>query len=688
MKKNLGASLVILLFLVSGRFIYGYLQPLVVVEQNLIIKEDRKIKIKLATQQESDEAVVFTIKDYPQQGKLERSGQYYHYIPAPNFNGQDYFTFYATLGQRKSEVGKVDLWISPVNDPPIVSAQSLQVLEDESIALSLSFEDPDQDPAKIHITSWPTHGVLEGTPPNLKYIPRKDFFGEDEFSFVADDGLVISRQAKVRIEIFPVNDAPTLESQEISITEGQPALIALKATDKEQQALSILLLTPPLHGRLVQKQGQLTYFPDPQFVGEDTFSLKMSDGFAQSNEAWVKIKVLSNFKIGLFQKKLQGLLEKGGVAVGKATNPDYLLGSGSYIPASSLKLITAVAALEALGENYHFRTKIHIDQRRNLILEGFGDPALSSTDWHKIAVILRDKGIFKSPLNRLILDSTNFVEDLEFDGRQNTLHYFDAPLGALPSNFNTAAVYVKKGRRVVSAKSNTPLTSHVRKRVRRLPVGYQFFNVAKDARAGTVNTGELAQAIFSQYGAIFKEKNDFRKLPKGSQLILEYFSPLTLLEVIKKMLKDSNNFVANQLLLVMAWEKYGAPASLPQGVAILTSFLKEQVGLQQQEFSIHEGSGLSRKNHIDLQAMLKVLEYAAPYKNILSSIDQSHFRSLAKSGKKWKILAKTGTLRRVSNVVGYLQTRNKEWKPFVIMVNQDRNTRGRILNLIGTHFYN
>jgi D-alanyl-D-alanine carboxypeptidase/D-alanyl-D-alanine-endopeptidase (penicillin-binding protein 4) len=55
------------------------------------------------------------------------------------------------------------------------------------------------------------------------------------------------------------------------------------------------------------------------------------------------------------------------------------LGHGSSTPASTLKLLTATAALEALGPDHTFATRVVADGRKRIVLVGGGDPFLAST---------------------------------------------------------------------------------------------------------------------------------------------------------------------------------------------------------------------------------------------------------------------------------------------------------------------
>ena len=57
------------------------------------------------------------------------------------------------------------------------------------------------------------------------------------------------------------------------------------------------------------------------------------------------------------------------------------------IPASTLKLLTALAAIHHLGLSYRFKTEFYIDPKQNLKVKGYGDPLLISEVLQEIAAV-------------------------------------------------------------------------------------------------------------------------------------------------------------------------------------------------------------------------------------------------------------------------------------------------------------
>jgi hypothetical protein len=132
------------------------------------------------------------------------------YTPAMNYFGPDSFTFKVNDGLVDSSNAIVSITVLPVNDPPVAYDQTDILDEDTTAALTLGASDVDGDPLTFTVGA-PTHGTLDGTPPNLTYQPNTNYFGPDSFTFTVSDGQTNSELATVSLTVRPVNDAPVAE---------------------------------------------------------------------------------------------------------------------------------------------------------------------------------------------------------------------------------------------------------------------------------------------------------------------------------------------------------------------------------------------------------------------------------------------------------------------------------------------
>ncbi|OPX41296.1 MAG: hypothetical protein B1H13_02775 [Desulfobacteraceae bacterium 4484_190.3] len=129
----------------------------------------------------------------------------------------------------------------------------------------------------------------------------------------------------------------------------------------------------------------------------------------------------------------------------------------------------------------------------------------------------------------------------------------------------------------------------------------------------------------------------------------------TLEDVIKEMFAFSNNFVANQLLLSMGAADYGSPATLRKGLGTLLHYARNNLGLK--NLAIVEGSGISRKNRISPEDMLKVLQRFHPYRHLLP--------------REGPFFYKTGTLKGIRTRAGYIEKKNGKKGYIVLFLKSD-----------------
>ena len=370
------------------------------------------------------------------------------------------------------------------------------------------------------------------------------------------------------------------------------------------------------------------------------------------------------------QSELRRLVDVGGVAVGLNGEEQFIYGDGAYVPASVLKLATGYCALSELGERHRFETVVYFHEGW-LYIEGRGDPLLISESWETLASALRRKQIFKQPLEGLAVDGSVF-QVVQVDGRGPSLNPYDAGLGALASNFNTLFVEVNAEDKIASAEEQTPLTQLGKELSKGLGVGQHRINITSKGEHTLRYSAELAMAIFSRHGAHFVQGWQIRKRPGVAKRVYVHRSIKNLREVVRDMLEYSNNFIANQLVMAVALKQEGKPASLEAGMRYMRACVEEKLGVGSKQLQWVEGSGLSRKNRVHLRAMLRIVDAFYPWRELLP-----------RHGKlPWQAIAKTGTLNGVYTLAGFLPASTNSRRPFVIMLNQSRHTRGAVFQLL------
>jgi hypothetical protein len=268
--------------------------PPVAYPQTLSLPEDTSLNITLTGCDPEGAPLSFHILEPPDHGTLSGTPPQLIYQPFTNFNGTDAFVFQVNDGRTNSVPATVTLTVRPVNDPPVADSQSLATDENTPLSVALTGSDVDGDSLSFDISTPPAHGCLNPQPSTLNrfiYTPASNYFGNDTFSFRANDGTTRSAPACVSILVKRVNHPPVASAQNVNTLEDKPVSITIEATDADGDALVYKIAEPPAHGSLNGAPPRMIYQPETHFSGADSFRFTASDGFADSAPATVSILV-------------------------------------------------------------------------------------------------------------------------------------------------------------------------------------------------------------------------------------------------------------------------------------------------------------------------------------------------------------------------------------------------------------
>ncbi len=324
------------------------------------------------------------------------------------------------------------------------------------------------------------------------------------------------------------------------------------------------------------------------------------------------------------------------------------------IPASTLKILTGLAALELMGPSYRFKTEFFLDKDSNLSVKAFGDPLLISEAWIRIADRLseRIKG-FKD----LVLDDSYFSITGDIPGVGSSTNPYDAPVGALCANFNTIFFDRDESGGIISAEKSTPILPFSLKKIRGLGLKRGRYTFSHKKRDGARYAGELLAYFLKEKGVFFKGEIIHNSSGLKGGLVYTYRSMFTLEDAVQKMLRYSNNFMANQILIALGAHVLGPPGTLDKGIKVVLEYAKDKLKLYNIE--IVEGSGISKQNRLAPVDMLTVLNAFSPYRHLMR--------------KRGEIFYKTGSLTGIRTRAGYIQGPGNRLCPFFIfLAGQDR----------------
>lgn len=366
-------------------------------------------------------------------------------------------------------------------------------------------------------------------------------------------------------------------------------------------------------------------------------------------------------------------IQNGGYALSRNGKISHSANSDTlFIPASTIKLVTSLASLEILGPDFRFHTRIYLDAKQNLVIQGFGDPFLVSEKVNTITKLVAEQGVTK--IQNIILDDHAFSLDSPVDGSQNSKRTYDVNCSALAVNFNSLPLQILHKAKVKSPEPQTPYLPIMGQIGRNLPSGFQRVNIdAFPKRTKLTNSllycGQLFQVFLEKHGIQVNGSIKHGHIPTKTQPLLDVIASETISELIESCLLSSNNFMANQLYLALGAKKYGFPATWAKSRSAMDIFIEEELHLSKQQLTMVEGSGLSKKNRITPEAMLLVLERFRDHAALIPI--------------KYGTRMKSGTLTKsgVFCYAGYIP-KGKENEPFVIFLNQRQNRRDKILKLL------
>lgn len=361
------------------------------------------------------------------------------------------------------------------------------------------------------------------------------------------------------------------------------------------------------------------------------------------------------------------LIVNGGYLVRSDTKTISYRTRDTFLPASTLKLLTSLAALDLLTPDFRFETRFYLDGKENLYIQGYGDPFLTSEEISRICSILKTRGV--SRVNTIILDDSSYCLEDKTPGTTNSNNPYDAPNGALAVNFNTLAIDKLADGTILSAEPQTPTLPLMQRLGKNLPGGVQRINITNTKDIGQIPTqlqyvGQLFCAKMNQAGITVKGGYLSHPVPPSLHPTYIHKNSKNLSEVIKECLHYSNNFIANQVFLYLGQQTAGTPANWVKGRKFITNYLTKTLKISAKDIYIQDGSGLSRHNRISAEALVTILEHFRPYHSLLNRQDGA--------------VLKTGTLQGVYCYGGYFTT-TEELVPFAILLNQKENTRAKLL---------
>ncbi len=399
----------------------------------------------------------------------------------------------------------------------------------------------------------------------------------------------------------------------------------------------------------------------------------------------------------------------------------------TFVPASNMKLFSDAAALMVLGPDYRFKNQLstnaaHLQQgvlKGSLYLHLSGDPSFNHTRLAELLAGLKAWQIQHIQGN-VYIDSSHalvspyppgwMVEDLVYS--------YGAPLAPLMIDTNRLAVIVNPagapGQPAIvetnDASGSIAINNQVSTKAKGAHCGVDF-SMDKENHLtvrGCVIVGQWAvqqqmairNPLFYAQGLIRRQLREANIVLDGN-VLLGQASPGSLLiasetskpiaQLMADTLKPSDNLYADSLFLHAAEKLHGSPVNWDEAQPLIKNFIHQQTNIKLDNAILTDGSGLSRYDLLTPNQTVELLRFLAErfplsYEYIaalpVSGRDGTLQRRFRKPAQLDMVRAKTGTMKGIVSLSGYLYTANAHTLAFAIFIN---NVPGTKLSVSGRY---
>ena len=386
-------------------------------------------------------------------------------------------------------------------------------------------------------------------------------------------------------------------------------------------------------------------------------------------------------------------------------------------PASVIKVLPTYAAILKLGFDYRWPTQFYTTGalkngvlRGDLYVKGFGDPTLAAKDLKGIVSNIKAKGIRKITGN-IVIDRSYFdvgsKNNSGFD--QHTFSPYNAMPDAMMFNERISTICVTPNKNNVRKKyvdGSYKIRNNLQ-RVNKPCKGRYSWPAVKIDKSQVVpevilkgkiskrcGKRNICKVITKPYKSFYYALKDalkrsgievagtmrLSKISPNANIRFTHYSK-SLEKIVSKTAKKSNNLYARHLLLFLGAKVYGAPATVAKGRKAVEYILRSKGALSRGTLKIDNGSGLSRSAKMSAKMLADMYDnaydrYGQRWMNTLSiaGVDgtiKKRFRGTAVKKRAWM---KTGTLKRVKNIGGYVKSRSGKLYTVVILVNTNQGS--------------
>jgi hypothetical protein len=243
--------------------------------------------------------LVAEIWDAPMWGTASITGGILSYAPGPGFDGEDRLAVLVT-GPDGEAVALLEFLLSASspNVPPRLGDDEAATDEDVPVIVDVLANDLDDlgfDPATLVVIVGPERGTAEVLPEGVFFTPEPNWFGTAEIRYRVENLAGLGGVATLTVDVFPVNDPPTVGDDSAETDEDVPVTIPVLADDEDPEDEldpgTLFVSIPPTLGTATPRDGEIFYEPAPDASGVDTFFYGVCDLHGACAEGTVTVTV-------------------------------------------------------------------------------------------------------------------------------------------------------------------------------------------------------------------------------------------------------------------------------------------------------------------------------------------------------------------------------------------------------------
>ncbi len=232
-------------------------------------------------------------------GSVVNNGTDVTYTPDPDWNGTDTFTYTVTDGNGGFDTSTVTVTVTPVNDDPVAVDDAATTESDEPVHVWVLGNDTDPDPDGLSVSAVTdgAHGTVTNHAIKVTYAPHPGWSGIDTFTYTISDGNGGSDSAAVTVTVTappPIPNRPPDAQDDAEATDEDVAVtVAVLANDSDPDgdAVTVSAVNQGAHGSVTKTATTITYTPEKDWAGIDSFGYTIGDGRGGTATAAVVITV-------------------------------------------------------------------------------------------------------------------------------------------------------------------------------------------------------------------------------------------------------------------------------------------------------------------------------------------------------------------------------------------------------------